>query len=184
MHFKSTWKTNGMCFAMGYAVYYFMRDYVNELMFKLLFNDIIWNLTDNLVIDMVLFFMILMIPVTMIHEWIHGMAYKLFGGKVKYEFKGIYIKARDVSGIAIHRSKFLLIIMAPMTIISLISLAIPSWIGGLLLLLNIFKSTGDILRVFYVFKGNCDTYVIDKKDGFEIVGEGEAIQLTFENLPK
>jgi hypothetical protein len=169
---------------MGYAVYYFMSDYINQLMFKLLFNDIIWNLTNNLVIDVILFFMILMIPVTIVHEWTHGMVYKLFGGKVKYEFKGIYIKAREASGMSIHRSKFLLILIAPMTVISLLSLLIPGWIGGMLLLLNIFKSTGDLLKIFYVFKSNGNECIIDRKDGFDIVKEESAVQLTFDNFQK
>lgn len=182
MQFRSTWKTRGLCFAMGYAVYYFMSDFVNQIMFKLLFNDIIWKLTNNLVIDVILFFMILMIPVNVVHEWIHGMVFKVFGGKVKYEFRGVYIKAREVSGMSIHRSKFLLILIAPMTIISLISLLIPGWIGGMLLLLNIFKSTGDLLKIFHVFKGNGSEYIVDKKDGFDIVKEETAIQLTFENF--
>jgi hypothetical protein len=184
MHFKSTWKTRGMCFAMGYAVYYFMMDYVNQLMFKLLFNDIIWSLTNNLIVDVIIFFMVLMIPITMVHEWLHGIVYRLFGGKVKYEFKGIYINAREISGMSIHRSKFLLVLITPMTVISLLSMLIPGWVGGMVLLLNIFKSTGDLLKIFYVFKGSGNTYIINKKDGFDIVGEAAAMQLSFDNLDK
>ncbi|WP_163194244.1 DUF3267 domain-containing protein [Clostridium thermarum] len=182
MRFQNTWKTRGICFALSYVVYYFMRDYVNQILFKLLFNDIIWNLTNNLVVDVIIFFMGLMIPINLFHELIHGIVYRLFGGKVKYEFKGIYINAREISSISIHRSKFLLVLIAPLTVISLLSMLIPGWVGGMILLLNIFKSTGDILKIFYILKGNSNTYIVNKKDGFEIVGEAAGVQLTFDNL--
>lgn len=38
-----------------------------------------------------------MIPITLIHELIHGCAYATFGGKIKFGFKGIYAYAQEIS---------------------------------------------------------------------------------------
>ena len=47
--------------------------------------------------------------ITIIHEAIHGLCAKLFGGKVIFGFKGIYAYCQEVSGKELHRTKFLLV---------------------------------------------------------------------------
>ena len=51
----------------------------------------IFRLTELYFLDMVIAILILMILITIIHELIHGIAYSLFGGKIKFEFKRIYV---------------------------------------------------------------------------------------------
>lgn len=181
MNFKRTLKTKAMCFSMSYMIYYFMRSYVNVLLFNLLYKDLIWTITNNLVADILLFFIILMIPINMVHEWCHGILLKLFGGKVKYVWNGIFLRAQEVSKVPIQRTKFLLILLLPVTAISIFAKLIAGWLGGVVLVLNLFKSTEDILKAIYLLKGNSNTYVIYKEDGFEMVDNSEEAELTLEN---
>lgn len=181
MYFKRTLKTKAVCFSMAYIIYYFMRNYINMLLFNLLYKNIIWTITNNLLVDIVLFFLILMIPITMVHEWCHGILLKFFGGKVKYQWKGIYLSAKEVSKVPIQRTKFLLILLLPVTVISLIAKLIPGWLGGVVLVINLFKSTEDLLMISFLLKGNSNTYIICQEDGFEMVDNSEEAELTLEN---
>lgn len=181
MFFKTSLKTKAICFSLSYMIYYFMRTYVNMLLFNLLYQNLIWTITNNLIADILLFFIIFMIPVNIVHEWCHGVMLKFFGGKVKYEWKGIFLRVQEVSKVPIHRTKFLIILLLPVTAISVIAKLIPGWLGGVVLILNLFKSTEDILKVLYLFKGNSNTYVIYREDGFEMVDNCEEAELTLEN---
>ncbi|NLM34005.1 MAG: DUF3267 domain-containing protein [Clostridiales bacterium] len=181
MNFKRSLKTKAMCFSMSYIIYYFMRGYVNLLLFNLLYKNLIWTITNNLIADILIFFIILMIPINMVHEWCHGILLKAFGGQVKYQWKGIYMQAQEVSKVPIHRTKFLMVLLLPVTVISIFAKLIPGWLGGVVLILNLFKSTEDVLKAFYLLKGNSDTYLIYKEDGYEMVDNSEEAELTLEN---
>lgn len=67
-----------------------------------------------------------------LYELIHGCTYQLFDGKVKYGFKGIYAYAQETSGIILHRTRFLIVLLAPLTFISLTSPLIPGEIGAVI----------------------------------------------------
>ena len=182
MQFKNTWKFRGACLAMCYGIFYLMSGLTNQIIFKVLFNDIIWKLTNNLVIDTILFFVMLMIPVALVHEGIHGIMYKLFGGKVRFSIRGIYLQAREASKLQMSRSKYLVVLMTPVVILSSLSLLIPGWIGSTILLLNLFKSTGDMIKAAYLCRAKNDSFIVDNQNGFEIVDKQTSVQLTFENL--
>ena len=54
----------------------------------------------------------------------------------------------------LHRTKFVAIVLAPVTIISLITLVITNSLGSLIFLLNLLGSTGDIIMAIYLCKSN------------------------------
>ena len=70
-----------------------------------------------------------MIVILIVHERIHRLSYELFGGKVKYGFKIIYAYTYEVSELPLEKVKFLIVLLSPVTIISLITLLLPTWIG-------------------------------------------------------
>ncbi|WP_077848217.1 DUF3267 domain-containing protein [Clostridium puniceum] len=72
---------------------------------------------------------------SIVHEIIHGAAYKLFGGKVKFGFKGIYAYTMEISGKKITRLQFLIVLLAPLICISILSLLFPVWLGGMIFFL-------------------------------------------------
>lgn len=63
----------------------------------------------------------------------------------------------------------LIVLLAPVTIISSASLIIPGSIGGIVFLLNLLGSTGDLLMAFYLCRINHSSYIVDRKYGFDIV---------------
>ena len=103
------------------------------------------------------------------HELLHAIAYKIFGGKVRFGFKGIYAYTQEISERAFHRSAFLFILLAPVVFISLVSLLLPSSIGGLIFILNLLGSTGDLYMAFYLCRLKSNSYIIDKIYGFDII---------------
>ena len=77
------------------------------------------------------------------------------------------MQAQEVSKVPIHRTKFLMVLLLPVTVISIFAKLIPGWLGGVVLILNLFKSTEDVLKAFYLLKGNSDTYLIYKEDAMK-----------------
>ena len=111
-----------------------------------------------------------MIPISIVHEEIHGVAYKLFGGKIKYGFKGIYAYTMETSGKEILRVKFLIVLLAPLATMSVLSLFLPSWLGGMIFLLNLLGASGDIYMSLFLCKFNCDSKITDRIYGFDVTG--------------
>lgn len=166
MSFEISWKLHLLCFTLGYLLCFAMNNLVNKLFLSLLIEHNFIYITGNIFLDFMIYIFIIMIPVTFVHELMHGAAYSLFGGKVKYGFKGLYAYARETSGIALHRTKFLVVLLAPITIISVM---MPGVLGTLIFLLNLLGIMGDLLMAFYLCKSNKNSYVIDRKYGFDII---------------
>lgn len=103
-----------------------------------------------------------MVPITLVHEIIHGIVYIIFGGKIKFGFKGIYAYTQEISGVILHRTKFIAILLAPVTIISLSTLLITSSLGLLIFLLNFLGGTGDIVMAIYLCKSKENIYIKDR----------------------
>ena len=110
-----------------------------------------------------------MIPIGVMHEGIYGLAYKAFGGKVKYGFKGIYAYTQEVSEIPIERTKFLIILLAPLTVMSIATLLLPIWLGGIIFLLNFLGASGDLYLSFILMRYEWNSKIVDKKYGFDVV---------------
>jgi hypothetical protein len=171
MSFKVSWKLHIVCFLLAYAFCYIEQNRISDLFVSLLSQNELIDFTGNTLMYLIIFLIVIFIPITFVHELLHGAVYKLFGGKIRFGFKGVYAYAQETSGIALHRTKFLLVLLAPVTIISLTSVFIPEGIGGIVFLLNLLGSTGDLLMAFYLCKGNENSYVVDKSYGFDIINK-------------
>ena len=90
----------------------------------------IYRITRNLFFDNIIFLSLILISINVVHEFFHGCAYRIFDEKLKYGFNGIYAYTKETMGIILQRIIFLLVLLAPITIISLISLFIPGIIGS------------------------------------------------------
>jgi hypothetical protein len=168
MSFKISWKVHLLCFLMACGICFIMNDLINDLLFNIM-NEI--KITQNVLVDCIIFVVLIFIPITFVHELLHGVTYTLFGGKVKYGFKGIYAYTKEVSGIVLHRNQFLIVLVAPVTIISMVSIFVPGGLSKFIFVLNLVGSTGDLLMAFYLCKGNENTYVVDREYGFDMVSK-------------
>ncbi|WP_300902592.1 DUF3267 domain-containing protein [uncultured Clostridium sp.] len=169
MSFKVSCKIHILCFLLAYIFCYIQIDNISNVFVDLVTNYKIFRLTDIYFIDIIIAILVLTIPITLLHEIIHGIAYSLFGGKVKFGFKGIYAYTQEISGVILHRTKFVLILLSPVTFISLAMLLIQNSIGSVIFLLNLLGSTGDIIMAMYLVKSNSNSYIKDREYGFDII---------------
>lgn len=83
MSFKISWKVHALCILIGFVIAFVMRSILQEFLFNLFYYDYIINFTGNEIIDVLLLFAIMLVPITLIHELLHAAAYKTFGHKVR-----------------------------------------------------------------------------------------------------
>lgn len=169
MSFKITWKTHFICYVFALLISLVMNDFVNLIFDNYFLQEFILYPTRRIIANFYIQITVLMVPITMIHELMHGAAYRIFGGKVKYGFKIIYAYTHEVSEVALNRSKFLVILLAPVVIISLLSLLLPAWIGGIIYFLNLLGSIGDLYMALILCRYRFDSKIIDRKYGFDVV---------------
>ncbi|MDI6604222.1 MAG: DUF3267 domain-containing protein [Thermoanaerobacteraceae bacterium] len=169
MSFKVSWKVHMLCFLISFVFCFLTQKYLNILFINILSKNKMLNITGNIFLNLYIFILIIFIPLTFLHEALHGAAYKIFGGKVKYGFKGLYAYAQETSGIALSRTEFLIVLLAPVTCISVISMLIPGSIGGMVFFLNLLSSMGDLLMTFYLCKTHENSHIIDKHYGFDVI---------------
>ena len=60
-------------------------------------------------------------------------------------------------------------LLAPVVVISLLSLALPALIGGLIYFLNLLGSSGDIYMSLFLCRLNYNNYIVDKSYGFDVI---------------
>lgn len=169
MCFKITWKTHLLSFVLSllltlclYDTFYFiMKEYVERVA--------VLVPKEFLMIFCLLSLLLMVAKVSLFHELIHGLCYKLFGGRVRYGFKLIYAYTEETSGKPIERIAFLIILLAPLTIISLLSLLLPLYLGGMIFIINLTGSTGDIIMALALIRYDFDSYIIDRKYGFDVI---------------
>lgn len=169
MSFKVTWKMHLLCFLIAYIIGLKFQNNISDLFLSLFLDNNIISFTGNDFIDINIFILLIFIPITFMHELLHGVTYKLFGGKVKYGFKGLYSYAHETSGIVLHRTKFLIVLFSPVTAISIASVFFPWSISGIVFILNLLGSTGNLLMTFYLCESNENSYIPDRSYGFDVI---------------
>ena len=135
----------------------------------LVINYKFFSLIGVCFLDTIIAILILMIPITLVNEIIHGIVYIIFGGKIKFGFKWIYAYTQEISGLILHRTKFVAILLAPVTIILLSTLLTKNSLGSLIFLLNFLGSIGDIIMAIYICKSKENSYIKDSEYGFEVI---------------
>lgn len=80
MCFKVSWKVHIICFLSAYIFCYIQIDNIENVFLDLVINYKFFSLTGFYFFDIIFSILILMIPITLVHEIIHGIAYIIFGG--------------------------------------------------------------------------------------------------------
>lgn len=169
MSFKITWKTHVICTIIAFLIVKLLGSMVGNILDNFFLKPYIFYPTKYVVINFCIYVLLLMIPISIAHEGIHGLAYKVFGGKVKYGFKGIYAYTQEVSEIPIDRTKFLIILLAPLTVMSILTLVLPMWLGGIIFLLNLLGASGDLYMSYRLIRYDSNSKIVDRKYGFDVV---------------
>lgn len=110
--------------------------------------------------------LLFLLIIIFLHESIHGVMYKLLGGRVKIKFLGINPYLIDVSNHPFSSLSFSLILLSPLLSISLLSLMFSPLIGNIIFYINLFSSSGDILLTHSLLSYSKDSYFLDRTYGY------------------
>ncbi|MCB2295206.1 DUF3267 domain-containing protein [Clostridium algoriphilum] len=171
MSFKITWKTHVICTLVAFAIAQLLGSIASDIVENFIIKPFIFYPTKNLIVNFYIYVLLLMIPISIVHEGIHGLVYKAFGGKVKYGFKGIYAYTQEISEMPIDRVKFLIILLSPLAVMSILTLFLPLWLGGMIFFLNLLGASGDIYMSFKLIKYDSNSKIVDRIYGFDVVQE-------------
>lgn len=169
MSFKITWKLHVACnilaLLMIIPLYGFINS-TNELLFS---TQYIFFPTKILLVNYYFYIFLVMIPVTIIHEWIHGLTYIYFGGKVKYGYRIIYAYTQEISELPIKRNRFCVVLLTPLFVITIFCLFFSNFFTGMALIINLLGSTGDIIMAFSLLRYPKQSKIIDKRYGYDVI---------------
>ncbi|MBK5240149.1 DUF3267 domain-containing protein [Clostridium sp.] len=169
MSFKISWKTHVICIFIALIIVKILGSNADSIIDNFFLRPFIFYPSEYLVINFFIYALLLMVPISIIHESIHGFAFKVFGGKVKYGFKGIYAYTMEISQLPIERTKFLIILLAPVTVMSIASLLLPTSLGGVIFLFNLLGASGDLYMSYRLMKCHFNSKIVDRIYGFDVV---------------
>ncbi|OSA72291.1 hypothetical protein B2H86_17165 [Clostridium botulinum] len=166
MEFKITNKLHLKLLAIALIFSIVFNKYLNTIIFNF-FKKSMDIFNYSITISFILLITTITI-ITIVHELIHGLAFTVFGGTVKYKFKFIYAATSEITGIPISLTQFTIILLAPVTIISLLSLLLPRWLGDLIFISNLIGSVGDLYMAIGLIRYPYNSKIIDKSYGYYV----------------
>ena len=169
MSFRVTLKARLMYFFIAIVILLILFNTEMSIFDNLSSKKFILYPTKYLIINLYVYKILLMVPVCFLHEMIHAFLFSLYGGKIKFEFKGLMFCAVEKSGIAIDRQKYLIILLSPLVLISLLSLFLPPWLGGVFFILNIVESSADIYKGINLCILDWNSKIVYKSYGYDVV---------------
>ena len=166
---RISWRMHVICILLGIAILKCFDGFVDNILGNVFLSPLIWFPTKYVILNFYMYALILMSPIVLVHEGIHGVVFKIFGGKVKFGFKGIYAYTMETSGKPIERIKFIIVLLAPLVVITIPCLLFFNVVTGLILLLNLIGATGDIYMTIVLMGCDRNTKVIDRIYGLDLV---------------
>ncbi|MCR1175586.1 DUF3267 domain-containing protein [Clostridium botulinum] len=166
MKFKITSKLHLKLLAIALIFTVIFKDYLDTIIFN--FFKETMDIFDYSITPSFILLIATITAITIIHELIHGLTFTVFGGTVKYKFKFIYVATLEITGIPISLTQFTIILLAPVTIISLLSLLLPRWLGNLIFASNLIGSVGDLYMALGLVKYPYNSKIIDKSYGYYV----------------
>jgi hypothetical protein len=169
MSFRLTWKSQIICLVISYISVTLIRPAADAILSEFFMQEFMFFPTGSLLINFYIYVLLLLVPITIVHEFIHGCLFMAFGGKIRYGFKGIYVYTMEISGKPIERNKFLIVLSAPVLLMSILILLWPPWLWGMVFLLNLLGASGDIYMVLFLLRFSPECCIIDRTYGFDVV---------------
>jgi hypothetical protein len=170
MSYKISWKTYTASLLLSFLIIKIMGRNVINIFDNYFASEVMKYPSNNTIANFYIHIVVLMIPISLFRELIHGAMYLIFGGRVRYGIKFLYFFAQETSGIAVPWHIFILILSAPLILISSLSMILPYDIGRMIYLLNFISSSGDIFMIMILLKYNSGSKIIDRSYGFDVVG--------------
>lgn len=166
--FKVNWRLHVKIFLIQLGILILWYQEISYMLENSILNIPCFYIFTNSPLGLIFLLLVIMFLVCLIHELIHGFTYRAFGGSFRLGFKGIYAYCQETSGLMVTRTQFLIVLLMPVTIISIIGVLFPR-VMGLFYILNLFGSIGDIYMALYLCKLNKSIKIIDRNYGFDII---------------
>ena len=155
----------GIVFVIGfYGFLYFYSKYSSDIFFEnLLANSNIWITYAGVFLQVIL------------HEYSHGIGYRLNGGQVTYGIKWLCPYCMEKSGLYYSSKNFILTLILPLITGTIAAFPLlfffPQFLYYIVIcmLTNISGAAGDIMMVIFILlKAKKDAYIRDEKYGFGV----------------
>ncbi len=169
MSFKITYKIHILCFIFSYLIAILLTKQIDFMIEGWFFQGLYSYPTKFLWMNFIIYLGVLMIPISIIHELLHGAVYKAYGYSVSYGFKYLYAYTKETSGKAIPKIQFITVLLTPCIAISIISLLIGTHLAITVFVLNLLGSTGDLFMTLFIVRYKNTIKIIDKDYGFDII---------------
>lgn len=169
MSFKVSWKMHLLCNLLGVLIMLPLMSVVNRSNEQLLSSRMIFAPTPFVLINYGLYLLGTLAVVILVHEGLHGLCFRLFGGKVKYSYRIFYAYTQETSGLPLSRIRFLIVLLTPLVALSLLVLPWGDFFSGMALVFNLTGATGDLIMAFFVLRCPRNCLIIDRRYGFDVV---------------
>ncbi|MFZ5989258.1 MAG: DUF3267 domain-containing protein [Bacillota bacterium] len=132
------------------------------------------NFMSEITYNNALIVFITLFSVIALHELFHGLAYKLYGARLKFGIKFLNIYTMDISGTLYTASQMAVIMLLPLIaltgILTSAIFLLPKFSCFIVLgvLFNISGSAGDILLLSYILYRGRNCRIKDERLGFSI----------------
>ncbi|AUG58375.1 DUF3267 domain-containing protein [Acetivibrio saccincola] len=123
-------------------------------------------------INFLLLIFCLFVIIIILHEFIHGIAYKFFGAKLKFGFKHLNIYTADTSGNVYGTKEMFVIMFSPLLFLSVLFIILSYFFKktyfyfAFCTIFNMACSIGDIILFIYMLSKGGDCKIKDTNHGF------------------
>lgn len=169
MSFKISWKVHVICTLLAYLLTLPLTGLMNSSLNSYLDTRYVFIPTRNIFVNLSLYLFLILFLMTLFHEMLHGLSYIIFGGRVKFGFKIIFAYTQETSEILLTRTQFAIVLLYPLTIMSIGCLLVNNVLGDVVFIFNLLGSTGDIIMVLYLCFCPVRCNIIDKPYGFDAI---------------
>jgi Putative zincin peptidase len=128
--------------------------------------------------DEILIFLIGIVAVLAVHEFVHGLIMQSFGARPRYGFflKGLMFYAK-APGYAFKRNQYIIIVLGPLVSLTILAglgiVVLPSapigWVIALWAIINASAANADLWITTIVLRYPASSYVVDERDGMRIL---------------
>lgn len=167
--YKITWKTQIICVGLSIVIMLLLWPLYWNSVVTLFSSNIIYFPTKFKIVNAYIYIAAIISLLVILHEGLHGLAFKLYGGKVRFGIRHLNPYTLEISGLKLNRSQFLIVLLTPITVISLLTIFIPGITGKFLFMFDLISSTGDFFMAFILAGCKPGYKIKDSKYGIEII---------------
>lgn len=169
MAVKVTWRLHILCLFVSCIIVLPMNNFINRAIDDMLIPYYLAHPTSNIVVNFYIYLLSIFFITIIIHELIHGATFVFFGGKVKFGFRVIYAFTQEISGLAISRNRFIVVLISPLLVISAMCFLINSPFSRMFYFINFIGSMGDIIMSLKLLKLSPRANIVDRSYGYDVI---------------